>query len=187
MTEAPRYQSATPGRGSDARLTALEEKNARLAEALRVARARIEDLNRQLTDLAKPPGTYALFVADHGDGTVDVVSAGRKMNVGVKELRDPDRALVLGRADEERVVRLSGALLDGPVRVGDALTIDTRNGFVFERIPRSEVEDLILEEVPDIDYSDIGGLGAQIEQIRDCLLYTSDAADELLCVDLGGR
>src|SRR5450756_1196515 len=83
MTEAPRYQSATPGRGSDARLTALEEKNARLAEALRVARARIEDLNRQLTDLAKPPGTYALFVADHGDGTVDVVSAGRKMNVGV--------------------------------------------------------------------------------------------------------
>jgi len=207
MTEAPRYQSATPGRGSDARLTALEEKNARLAEALRVARARIEDLNRQLTDLAKPPGTYALFVADHGDGTVDVVSAGRKMNVGVaasidvaglrqgqelrlnegmivvavggyepvgeivtvKELLDPDRALVLGRADEERVVRLSGALLDGPVRVGDALTIDTRNGFVFERIPRSEVEDLILEEVPDIDYSDIGGLGAQIEQIRDAV------------------
>ena len=207
MTEAPRYQSATPGRGSDERLTALEEKNARLAEALRVARARIEDLNRQLTDLAKPPGTYALFVADHGDGTVDVVSAGRKMNVGVaasidvaglrqgqelrlnegmivvavggyepvgeivtvKELLDPDRALVLGRADEERVVRLSGALLDGPVRVGDALTIDTRNGFVFERIPRSEVEDLILEEVPDIDYSDIGGLGAQIEQIRDAV------------------
>src|SRR5450756_1378348 len=169
MTEAPRYQSATPGRGSDARLTALEEKNARLAEALRVARARIEDLNRQLTDLAKPPGTYALFVADHGDGTVDVVSAGRKMNVSVKELLDPDRALVLGRADEERVVRLSGALLDGPVRVGDALTIDTRNGFVFERIPRSEVEDLILEEVPDTDYSDIGGLGPQIEQIRDAV------------------
>jgi len=207
MTEAPRYLSATPGRGSDERLKALEEKNARLAEALRVARARIEDLNRQLTDLAKPPGTYALFVADHGDGTVDVVSAGRKMNVGVaasidvaglrqgqelrlnegmivvavggyepvgeivtvKELLDPDRALVLGRADEERVVRLSGALLDGPVRVGDALTIDTRNGFVFERIPRSEVEDLILEEVPDIDYSDIGGLGAQIEQIRDAV------------------
>ena len=207
MTEAPRYLSATPGRGSDERLKVLEEKNARLAEALRVARARIEDLNRQLTDLAKPPGTYALFVADHGDGTVDVVSAGRKMNVGVaasidvaglrqgqelrlnegmivvavggyepvgeivtvKELLDPDRALVLGRADEERVVRLSGALLDGPVRVGDALTIDTRNGFVFERIPRSEVEDLILEEVPDIDYSDIGGLGAQIEQIRDAV------------------
>jgi len=207
MTEAPRYLGATPGRGSDERLKALEEKNARLAEALRVARARIEDLNRQLTDLAKPPGTYALFVADHGDGTVDVVSAGRKMNVGVaasidvaglrqgqelrlnegmivvavggyepvgeivtvKELLDPDRALVLGRADEERVVRLSGALLDGPVRVGDALTIDTRNGFVFERIPRSEVEDLILEEVPDIDYSDIGGLGAQIEQIRDAV------------------
>jgi len=207
MTEAPRYPGGTYGRGPDERVVSLEEKNARLADALRVARARIEDLNHQLTDLAKPPGTYALFVADHGDGTIDVVSAGRKMNVGVsasidvsvlrqgqelrlnegmlvvavggyepvgeivtvKELLDPDRALVLGRADEERVVRLSGALLDGPVRVGDALTIDTRNGFVFERIPRSEVEDLILEEVPDIEYSDIGGLGPQIEQIRDAV------------------
>jgi len=207
MTEAPRYPGGMSARGSDERVASLEEKNAQLADALRVARARIEDLNRQLTDLAKPPGTYALFVADHGDGTIDVVSAGRKMNVGVsgsidvsvlrqgqelrlnegmlvvavggyepvgeivtvKELLDPDRALVLGRADEERVVRLSGALLDGPVRVGDALTIDTRNGFVFERIPRSEVEDLILEEVPDIEYSDIGGLGPQIEQIRDAV------------------
>jgi len=208
MTEAPRYPGGTYGRGPDERVASLEEKNARLADALRVARGRIEDLNRQLTDLAKPPGTYALFVADHGDGTIDVVSAGRKMNVGVsasidvselrqgqelrlnegmlvvavggyepvgeivtvKELLDPDRVLVLGRADEERVVRLSGALLeDGPVRVGDALTIDTRNGFVFERIPRSEVEDLILEEVPNIDYSDIGGLGPQIEQIRDAV------------------
>src|SRR5450756_1066111 len=190
MTEAPRYQSATPGRGSDARLTALEEKNARLAEALRVARARIEDLNRQLTDLAKPPGTYALFVADHGDGTVDVVSAGRKMNVGVaasidvselrqgQELRLNEGMLVVAIGGYEPVGEIvtvqelldpDRALEDGPVRVGDALTIDTRNGFVFERIPRSEVEDLILEEVPDIDYSDIGGLGPQIEQIRDAV------------------
>ena len=55
------------------------------------------------------------------------------------------------------------------MRVGDALTIDSRSGFVFEVIPRAEVEELVLEEVPDIDYEDIGGLGPQIEAIRDAV------------------
>ena len=102
-----------------------------------------------------------------------VVEAGRYESVGeivtVKELIGPDRALVVGRADEERVVRLAGPLRDEPVRVGDALTVETRSGFVFERVPRSEVEELILEEVPDIGYADIGGLGPQIEAIRDAV------------------
>ncbi len=89
--------------------------------------------------------------------------------VTVKEMLGGDRALVVGRSDDERVVRLAGALLDTPVRVGDALTVETRSGFVFERIPRSEVEELVLEEVPDIAYEDIGGLGSQIEQIRDAV------------------
>jgi proteasome-associated ATPase len=87
----------------------------------------------------------------------------------VKELLSDGRVLVLARADEERVVRLAGPLVDGPLRVGDSLTIDTRSGFAFERIPKAEVEDLVLEEVPDIDYGDIGGLGPQIEQIRDAV------------------
>ena len=102
-----------------------------------------------------------------------LVEAGRYESVGeivtVKELIGDDRALVIGRADEERVVRLAGPLRDEPLRVGDALTVETRSGFVFERVPRSEVEELILEEVPDIGYSDIGGLGPQIEQIRDAV------------------
>src|SRR5665647_1935211 len=102
-----------------------------------------------------------------------VVEAGRYESVGeivtVKELIGPDRAMVVGRADEERVVRLAGPLRDEPVRVGDALTVETRSGFVFERVPRSEVEELILEEVPDIGYADIGGLGPQIEAIRDAV------------------
>src|SRR5665647_957314 len=72
-------------------------------------------------------------------------------------------------ARPERVVRLAGPLRDEPVRVGDALTVETRSGFVFERVPRSEVEELILEEVPDIGYADIGGLGPQIEAIRDAV------------------
>ena len=102
-----------------------------------------------------------------------LVEAGRYESVGeivtVKELIGDDRALVIGRADEERVVRLAGPLREEPLRVGDALTVETRSGFVFERVPRSEVEELILEEVPDIGYSDIGGLGPQIEQIRDAV------------------
>lgn len=89
--------------------------------------------------------------------------------VTVKELLGSDRALVVGRGDEERVVRLAGPLRDAHVRVGDALTVDSRSGFVFEVVPRSEVEELVLEEVPDIGYADIGGLGRQIEQIRDAV------------------
>ncbi len=89
--------------------------------------------------------------------------------VTVKELLGKDRALVLARADEERVVRLAGSLAQEKLRVGDALTLETRSGFVFEKIPRSEVEELVLEEVPDIDYTDIGGLASQIEQIRDAV------------------
>ena len=89
--------------------------------------------------------------------------------VTLKELLGPDRALVLGRADEERVIRLAGPLLSEKLRVGDALSIDSRTGYALEKVPRSEVENLVLEEVPDITYEDIGGLGPQIEQIRDAI------------------
>jgi len=204
MTETPGYSAS---RDQQRELAALAAKNKRLSDALVAARDQILDLRTQLDELAKPPGTYAIFLAARPDGTVDIISAGRKMHVGaspaldlthlrpgqevllnealtvvevggyepvgelvtVKEMLDGDRALVVGRADEERVVRLAGQLLEHRVRVGDALTIDPRSGFVFEQIPRSEVEELILEEVPDIDYSDIGGLGPQIEQIRDAV------------------
>ncbi|WP_434621398.1 proteasome ATPase [Arthrobacter sp. A5] len=89
--------------------------------------------------------------------------------VTIKELLGTDRALVIGRSDDERVIRLSGALQSLKLRVGDALSVDTRTGYALEKVPRSEVENLILEEVPDISYQDIGGLGPQIEQIRDAV------------------
>jgi proteasome-associated ATPase len=89
--------------------------------------------------------------------------------VTLKEMLGRDRALVVGRADEERVVRLSGALQRESLRVGDALSLDSRTGYVLEKVPRAEVENLVLEEVPDITYEDIGGLGPQIEQIRDAV------------------
>ncbi|MFC6152478.1 proteasome ATPase [Nocardioides yefusunii] len=79
-----------------------------------------------------------------------------------------DRALVVGHSDDERVVRLATPIL-GEVKVGDSLLVDTRSGFALERVPKSEVEDLVLEEVPDIAYESIGGLGGQIELIRDAV------------------
>ncbi len=84
-------------------------------------------------------------------------------------LADGQRALVISQADEERVVRLAEPLLNQPVRAGDSLLLESRSGYVYERIPKAEVEELILEEVPDISYHDIGGLSGQIEQIRDAI------------------
>ncbi|SDY63491.1 proteasome-associated ATPase [Geodermatophilus africanus] len=94
--------------------------------------------------------------------------------VMLKELLEPvegeaPRALVIGHTDEERVVHLAESLADQPLRSGDSLLLETRSGYVYERIPKSEVEELVLEEVPDIDYGDIGGLSRQIEQIRDAV------------------
>ncbi len=80
-----------------------------------------------------------------------------------------DRALVIGHTDDERVVMLADSLKDQPLKAGDSLLLENRSGYVYERIPKSEVEELVLEEVPDIDYGDIGGLATQIEQIRDAV------------------
>jgi proteasome-associated ATPase len=120
-----------------------------------------------------------------------VVEVGTYESVGeISTLRevlaDGHRALVVGHADEERIVWLAEPLVaedlpDGHpdalnddtrprrLRPGDSLLVDTKAGYAFERIPKAEVEDLVLEEVPDVTYNDIGGLGRQIEQIRDAV------------------
>jgi proteasome-associated ATPase len=86
------------------------------------------------------------------------------------------RALVVGHADEERIVWLAAPLIAGadnpeaiPLKPGDSLLVDTKAGYAYERVPKAEVEDLVLEEVPDVEYTDIGGLFRQIEQIRDAV------------------
>src|SRR5580698_9257123 len=84
-------------------------------------------------------------------------------------LEDGARALVISHADEERIARLAEPLRGNTLRAGDSLLLEPRSGYVYERIPKAEVEELILEEVPDISYSEIGGLGPQIEQIRDAI------------------
>ncbi|CAM3808962.1 proteasome ATPase [Nocardiopsis gilva] len=103
----------------------------------------------------------------------NVVEAQRFETVGevvmLKEFLEGDRALVISNHDEERIVRLAEPLRDEPIRPGDSLLLESRSGYVYERIPKSEVEELILEEVPDIAYTDIGGLSGQIEMIRDAV------------------
>ncbi|MCX6395111.1 MAG: proteasome ATPase [Propionibacteriales bacterium] len=84
-------------------------------------------------------------------------------------LADGERALIIANADEERVVRLAEPLRTEKLRAGDSLLLDSRSGYVYEKVPKSEVEELVLEEVPDIDYSDIGGLAGQIDLIRDAV------------------
>ena len=106
--------------------------------------------------------SFSVVLARRPDRTGEVAT--------VKELLPGgDRALVLGRADEERVVEMSAAVAAGPIRSGDNVLIDSSGDLVIERLPRPEVEDLILEEVPDISYDDVGGLDSQIEQITDAV------------------
>jgi proteasome-associated ATPase len=90
--------------------------------------------------------------------------------VMLKEVLDGgDRALVISHADEERIVFLADTIMGAPLRAGDSLMVEPRSAYAYERIPKSEVEELVLEEVPDVDYADIGGLSRQIEQIRDAV------------------
>ncbi len=90
--------------------------------------------------------------------------------VTLKEvLEDGRRALVIGRADEERVCELADELVHQRLRAGDHLLMEGRSGLLLERLPRPEVEELVLEEVPDVSYEDVGGLDDQIEQIKDAI------------------
>jgi proteasome-associated ATPase len=102
-----------------------------------------------------------------------VVEAGSFEIVGevcaLREVLSDERALVVGHADEERVVLLAAPLMDVPLKPGDSLLVDSKAGYAYERVPKAEVEDLVLEEVPDVEYGDIGGLTRQIEQIRDAV------------------
>jgi proteasome-associated ATPase len=108
-----------------------------------------------------------------------IVEAGSFERIGeVSTLREllaevdespPMRALVVGHADEERVVWLADPLRESTLKPGDSLLVDSKSGYAYERVPKAEVEDLVLEEVPDVRYEDIGGLFRQIEQIRDAV------------------
>lgn len=89
--------------------------------------------------------------------------------VRLKDLLSSERAVVTMRTDEERVAELTEPLLANRLSVGDHLLLDSRSGYLLEKLPKSEVEEVVLEEIPDVDYEDIGGLDVQIEQVKDAV------------------
>jgi proteasome-associated ATPase len=112
----------------------------------------------------------ALTIVEAGDfERIGEVSTLRELLAEAENGVAPQRALVVGHADEERVVWLAEPLRDATLKPGDSLLVDTKSGYAYERVPKAEVEDLVLEEVPDVDYESIGGLFRQIEQIRDAV------------------
>ena len=106
--------------------------------------------------------SLSVVLARTPDGTGEVVTLTELLDGG-------QRAVVSCRADEERVVDLAEGLTDLPLRIGDPMLMDARSGLLTERLLRSEVEDLVLEEVPDVTYDDVGGLDTQIEKITDAV------------------
>ena len=183
-------------------------QNEKLSYTLREAREHISTLRDEVDKLTQPPSAYGVVVGKNDDGTVDVLTSGRKMRVEIhpeiehellergsevalnesfnvilartpetsgevvtiKDLMaDGVRVLVVGRADEERVCELADSLRGTRLRNGDMMRLDPRSNLLLEKLPRPEVEDLLLEEVPDISYDDIGGLDDQIEQIADAV------------------
>ena len=106
--------------------------------------------------------SLSVVLARAADGTGEVVALTELLEGG-------SRAVVSCRADEERVVDLAEGLAGVPLRVGAPMLMDTRSGLLTERLVRSEVEDLDLEEVPEVTYDDVGGLDAQIEKIIDAV------------------
>ena len=106
--------------------------------------------------------SMSIVMARTHDSTGEVVTVKEVMAGG-------QRAVVVGRGDEERVAELADELLGSGLRSGDSVMMDPRSGLLLETLPRPEVEDLVLEEVPDVSYEDVGGLDRQIEQIVDAV------------------
>ena len=210
LADAPKRMRALEERllETKGQLAHAVSQNEKLSYTLREAREHIATLRDEVDKLSQPPSAYGVVVGRNDDGTVDVLTSGRKMRVGlhpeiehetlergsevvlnesfnvvlarsaeitgevvtIKEIMDDGvRALVVGRADEERVCELADALRGVHLRSGDTMRLDPRTNLLLEKLPRPEVEDLLLEEVPDISYEDIGGLDDQIEQIADAV------------------
>ena len=205
------YHQPDPAR----KLTLLAAQNERLSDILREARERIKDLQRQLEELATPPGTYGTFLGISDDGYAIVSVLGRKMvlqrrseielsllspgqevrlsesmtvigvlpvpDIGdivkVKEVLPNGTVIIVGRGDDEKVILLGADIKPDEVRPGDSLVIDTKASIALHHISNPEIDSLVLAEVPDVDFEDIGGLHSQIEQIRDAIELPFTQAD----------
>jgi proteasome-associated ATPase len=209
LQDAPRRVRVLEERLLEAkgRLSQAVTQNERLSAALEETREQLAVLREEVEKLTAPPNAFGVVQGINTDGTLDVVTGGRKLRVNVeprievkqlehgqevllneamnvidvrsfeptgevvtiKEILGEGRVIVLARADEERVVELAGPMRTTFLRVGDHVRVDLRSGMVLERLVRPEVEELVLEEVPDVSYEQIGGLRDQIETIRDAV------------------
>jgi proteasome-associated ATPase len=194
-------------REANRQLVQAFNQNEKLVNALYEAREQITSLKEEVDKLCAPPSTYGVYLSVNEDGTVNILSQGRKVKVNLhpsikvedikpgqelilneglnvvetagyeiqgevvilKEVLDEERAIVTQRADEDRVGIIAEPLRSAKLKIGDHLLIDAKSGYLLEKLPKSEVEDLTLEEVPDISYEDIGGLSGQIETIKDAV------------------
>ncbi len=194
-------------REANRQLVQAFNQNEKLVNTLYEAREQISSLKEEVDKLCAPPSSYGVFLSPNEDGTVNILSSGRKVKVNLhpsigkesikpgqelvlneglnvietagyeiqgevvimKEALDEARAVVTVRADEEKVAVIADPLRPIKLKVGDHLLMDSKSGYLLEKLPKSEVEDLALEEVPDIQYEDIGGLTSQIEAIRDAV------------------
>jgi proteasome-associated ATPase len=194
-------------REANRQLVQAFNQNEKLVNTLYEAREQITSLKEEVDKLCAPPSTYGVYLSVNEDGTVNILSQGRKVKVNLhpsikaedikpgqelilneglnvvetagyeiqgevvilKEQLDTERAIVTQRADEDRVGIIADPLRQVKLKIGDHLLIDAKSGYLLEKLPKSEVEDLSLEEVPDISYDDIGGLGTQLETIKDAV------------------
>src|SRR5215468_5468387 len=173
-------------REANRQLVQAFNQNEKLVNALYEAREQITALKEEVDKLCAPPSTYGVYLAANEDNTVTILSQGRKVKVNLhpslkpemlkpgqelilNEGLDAERALITLRADEEKVGIIADPLRTLRLKTGDHLLMDAKSGYLLEKLPKSEVEDLSLEEVPDIGYEQIGGLGTQIEAIKDAV------------------
>ena len=194
-------------REANRQLVQAFNQNEKLVNALYEAREQITSLKEEVDKLCAPPSTYGVYLSVNEDGTINVLSQGRKVKVNLhpslkaeslkpgqelvlneglnvveaagyeiqgdvvilKELLEEGRAVVTLRADEDKVGIVADPLRAVKLKVGDHILMDGKSGYLLEKLPKSEVEDLALEEVPDINYEDIGGLTTQIEAIKDAV------------------
>src|SRR6266702_8362286 len=194
-------------REANRQLVQAFNQNEKLVNALYEAREQITSLKEEVDKLCAPPSTYGVYLSENEDGTVNILSQGRKVKVNIhpsikaadikagqelilneglnvvemagyeiqgevvvlKEILEDNRAVVTQRADEDKVGIIADPLRTVKLKIGDHILMDAKSGYLLEKLPKSEVEDLTLEEVPDIDYEDIGGLGNQIEAIKDAV------------------
>ena len=209
LQDAPRRVRVLEERLLEAkgRLSQAVTQNEKLSVALEETRDQLGVLREEVEKLTAPPNAFGIVHGVNTDGTLDVITGGRKLRVNVeptievkqleqgqevllneamnvidarsfdptgevvtvKEILGDGRVIVLARADEEKVVELAGPMRSAFLRVGDHVRVDLRSGLVLERLIRPEVEELVLEEVPDVSYEQIGGLRGQIESIRDAV------------------